>query len=111
YGPPPFFDSNNLTGPGFNNGTLILTAVPQASPGGIGDFTSSGALGLYDQFGADNYAGKQSVVGSGGERADFHVTSTNPAFFITSPGSLLAFRSDAQAPFFANDPSMLFPGL
>jgi hypothetical protein len=112
YGAGASFDSNNLSGTGFKNGNLILTASPFKSAGGIGNFTNSGTTDLYDQFGNDDYGGKQTVVGSGGLRVDFQVTSVDPSFFITTPDSMqLAFRGDSQVPFFAVDPSRLFPGL
>jgi len=112
----PTVVNDNLAGTGFTAGTQILSATPIATPVGSGAFTTvPGAIQLFDQHNADNYAGKQSVVSTAGSAStiDFRVDSTNPAFFITPPPTIvgLEFVTTAQTPFRPVDPSALFQGL
>jgi hypothetical protein len=113
FGTGATFNSDNLAGTGFKNGTLILTATPMASAAGTGQGQNNGTTALYDQFGPDNYGGKQSVVGSGSSTVDFNVTSVNNGWFVSGAPSVLSleFTTALSVPFKLVDPSMLFQGL
>lgn len=107
------FNSDNLAGTGFKDGTMILSGVPVFTNAGIGNFQNNGTTALYDQFGPDNYAGKQSVVGNGASTVDFNVTGVNNGWFTGGAPSVigLEFSTSNVAPFRVVDPSMLFQGL
>jgi len=123
YDAPP--NSNSLAGTGFNDGTLILTGFPIATPDGTGGFAinlnanGSPIVQQFDQFptnnaASDNYGGKQSVVGNGSSVVQFLVTGTpNPAFFPAGLGlnTRLSFNTSQITPFGSTDPSGAFVGL
>jgi hypothetical protein len=115
FGTGPNFNSNPLAGTGFNDGTLILSATPQfSSAGATNTFRVANPATTvgFDQFGGDDYGGKQTVVGQGGFGVDFHVTSTNSAFFVTNPTVIgLEFAGNSSTIFNLVDPSMQFTGL
>jgi len=111
---------STLNGTGFNDGTLILTSVPVANPGlDTGNYSlalDSGGnpqVGLFDQFGADNYGGQQSVLGTGSQRGiQFIVPSggVNGQYFLT-PVLELLFDTSNITPFDGTNPSRQFVGL
>jgi hypothetical protein len=110
------FNANALAGTGYNDGTLILAGTPiptTLSPGTGGNFTSRGGSTLFDQFGADDYGGKQSVSGFGDSVVDFNVTFRNPDFFPSGGSAVvgLRFNTSTSAPFQGINPSMVFAGL
>jgi hypothetical protein len=113
FGTGATFNSDNLAGTGFKNGTLILSGAPVFTNQGIGSFQNNGTTALYDQFGPDNYGGKQSVVGNGASTVDFRVNSVDNGFFVSGAPSVigLEFATSNVAPFKVVDPSMLFQGL
>jgi len=115
YGTGAAFNSDNLAGTGFNDGTQILSATPQlASSGANNTFGVSNPAStvLFDQHGPDNYGGKQTVQGDGGFTVNFQVTSTNNAFFVTNPTVIgLKFSGNSSTVFDIIDPSMKFTGL
>ena len=107
YNPAPTAD--DLAGTGFNDGTNILTgAITDA----FGGFTrTAGVNQLFDGFGADNYAGFQSVKVSGGGQYTVQVASSNAAFFDGSlPASVSFVMQNASdiTPFAQQNPSHLF---
>jgi len=120
-GAPNFFimyrtsaPGNNLTGTGFTTGTPILQGVINAT-----NFSSSFSETLasrtspvtFDQFGANNYAGVTSVVGSGASQFNATITSFNPNYFPSfSASSLIVsfFNTSQVTPFLQVDPSALF---
>ncbi|HEY2155389.1 MAG TPA: hypothetical protein VGH33_07150, partial [Isosphaeraceae bacterium] len=78
----PGVTNNSLAGTGFNVGTLIYQASPVADLNGSGLFANTnGATQLFDQHGADNYGGLQSVVGNGSSTIDFTTTFVNTNYF------------------------------
>jgi hypothetical protein len=111
YDPTP--DSNNLTGGGFDDGTLILSGTVDA---GSSDFTRStppfGATGPLDSFNTNNYPGLFSVAGTGGTRLTVGVTSSDSNFFLTPPEVIqLSFQSQQNLPFEQTNPSAFFYSL
>jgi len=101
---------NNLAGTGFTAGTLILSATPIVSGAGSGNFANSGGPVLFDQHGADDYAGKQSTVGNGVSTIDALVTSALPGYFPGGVPSVIGLRfvTSSSTPFIAVDPSRSF---
>ena len=102
-------DANNLAGTGFNDGSRIYLGGPDPAKTSLGSYTGSAAAELFDQFGADNYAGKQSQVGTGGFTDENTVTSRDASFFITDIASM-SFNTSMVTPFEVVDPSMVFAG-
>jgi len=116
--------SNNLAGTGFNDGTLILTGFPIATPDGTGGFgvnlaSPTGVTPVtqrYDQFpdstaASDNYGGKQSLVGNGSSVIQFLVTGTPDPNFFKTILPRLSFNTSQVTPFQSVDPSKLFTAL
>lgn len=106
-------DANNLTGTGFNDGTLILsgTILPfdAATGEGASTFNLTGLGGAFDQFGADNYPGITSVAGGGSSFLLVDVSSYDPAFF-SGFLDLLAINFDTfqNTPYQQQNPSACF---
>ncbi|MGC4079189.1 MAG: PEP-CTERM sorting domain-containing protein [Rubrivivax sp.] len=112
YDPTP--NASDLTGSGFNDGVLIgrLSGV---AANVFGNFTvdSLAPLSVLDGFGADQYAGQQTVTGSGSQgklQVGTSGVSLDAAFFITT---LTGFFLDYQnisigLPFGTTDPSDCF---
>jgi hypothetical protein len=102
---------NTLAGTGFNDGTRILLGSP--TPGAAGAFslatdaTGAPIIQQFDQFGADNYPGIQSVVGSGSAKVGIGVNSSDSNFFLTAPIALI-FNASNVSPFKQTNPSHLF---
>jgi hypothetical protein len=84
-------DANNLTGKGFNDGTLILSGTVLEFDGsnGASSFLALGFGGNLDQFGVNNYPGVVSVSGLGSTSSLIDVAFYDPTFFP----SLLSFTS------------------
>jgi len=116
--------SNNLTGLGFNNGTLVLEGIVLAfdptDPAQIGQTSfvantpvdANGDLitGPLDVFGADNYPGINSISGQGGGRLAIQTTGVNEDFFPEGLPSILLLDFDTQLnlPFAQTNPSACF---
>lgn len=111
-------DSDPLEGTGYGasaTSKLILTGV---IVDGFGSFTLNPfttGTELLDQFGADNWAGQQTVDGNGSNDVDVDVLTQNDqfAFFnedVTSSILDLVFGSNATTPFKLVDPSKLVVG-
>lgn len=109
-----FFDgtanSDQLTGLGFGDGTSILQSTVTANNGIFSSTQTS--VGLLDKFGADNWAGQQTVSGSGSQDdivVDLPPTTVDSAFFKNLP--LLTFQTSAISlidPFTTVNPAKLF---
>jgi hypothetical protein len=106
-------DSDNLTGTGFNDGTLILsgTILPFDAATGEGgsSFNATGLGGALDQFLADNYPGITSVSGNGSSNLLIDVSFYDPAFF-TGFLDLLSINFDTfqNTPYQQQNPSSCF---
>jgi hypothetical protein len=109
-------DANPLAGTGYNDGTRIFLGTPNAVAPSAGGYTYvQGAAGgpvieTFDQFGANDYPAKTSVVGAGGITFDGTVNSFNATFFI-DPVISLAFNTSLVTPFEETNPSALFAAL
>jgi hypothetical protein len=109
-------DANDLAGTGFNDGTLILRGIVTDN---IGSFSvTPGQITLFDQFGADNYGGRQSVTGAGAVSLTASLLAggafVDNTFFLTAFPNFLDFafvNSSNITPFRQVDPSALFLGL
>jgi hypothetical protein len=106
-------DANNLTGTGFNDGTLILsgTVLPfdAATGEGASSFNLTGLGGALDQYLADNYPGITTVAGNGSSNLLIDVSFYDPAFF-TGGLDLLAISFDTfqNTPYQQQNPSAQF---
>lgn len=106
-------DANNLTGTGFNDGTLILsgTVLPfdAATGEGASSFNSTGLGGALDQFLADNYPGIATIVGNGSSNLLVDVGFYDSAFF-TGFLDLLSINFDTfqNTPYQQQNPSACF---
>lgn len=105
-------DANNLAGTGFNNGTLILEATVNAIDGvfTITKFGSDSGTQLFDQFGADNYGGKESIYGSGAADLQAEVEFWDSSFFqdFVEQLTLTFFNTSEVLPFRQVNPSRQF---
>lgn len=120
-GAPNFFTmyrtsapGDNLTGLGFTTGTPILTGVINST-----NFSSNFSESLasrtspvtFDQFGANNYPGVTTVVGSGASQFNATITSFDAAYFpsFSAASLILSFFNTSQVtPFLQVDPSARF---
>lgn len=112
-------DSDNLTGQGFNNGTVILTGhfLPFDSVSGRGtsSFTATGTGGTaglaLDQFGTNDYSGIKTVAGNGSGLLEVGVDSYDTAFFDVLPPTFvlsLNFNTFQNLPYSETNPSACF---
>ena len=111
YDPTP--DSNNLTGGGFDDGTLILSG---SIVDGESTFTRTTPFGgpypNLDSFNTNNYPGLLSVRGTGGTNLTVGAITADPNFFVTPPTVIeLNFQSQQNLPFQQTNPSALFYNL
>lgn len=116
--------SSNLTGKGFQNGTLILSGSVLPfdfnDPNKLGQTTftantpvdAQGNLvpAVLDQFGTNNYPNTKTITGQGGGRVGVKVTSWDSAFFPDfKPGIIMVdFDTQLNIPFDKTDPSSCF---
>lgn len=116
--------SSNLTGRGFQNGTLILSGTVLAfdfnDPNKLGqtsytantpvDATGNLIPAILDQFGADNYPATKTATGQGGGRLGIQVTSWDSAFFPDFVPGIIRLDLDTQInlPYDKTDPSSCF---
>src|SRR3954447_8239505 len=127
----PNQNANALAGTGYNDGMLILRAVPNANVANAGMFSQanpqpSGA-GNLDNFGTNDFvtAGPggtnvTSVLGVAATKLSAVVTYVNPSFFPTpvqgdvgqqvAIGDIISFDLSQAAPFDTTQPSRLFVG-
>jgi len=83
-----YFDStgvpaNNITGAGYGDGTLILSATPTGLASDTSSTTAGPPIVDVDPLGP-NYPGVGSLTGNGSAQVSFLVNSTNAAFFPTA---------------------------
>lgn len=110
-------NADNLTGKGFNDGTLILegTILPfNALTGeGASSFNATGLStilgGGLDAFGTNNYPGISTVVGNGSTSLVVDVSSYNANFFIGLIDLIsIGFDTFQNTPFQQQNPSSCF---
>lgn len=121
-GAPNFFEIyvggdpvSPLAGTGYNGAggaTLILSGTIVAGGGifAVSDLDGDGSIiELFDQSGADDYAGLQTVEGNGSTNVTVQVTSFDANYF---PGGILtldlSFTSNVVTPYREIDPSRQF---
>lgn len=106
--------ANALAGTGYNDGTLILSGSVVSNGGSFQIFTAAGVpvvTPFFDSFGADNYPGISSLVGSGGTSIEIDVSTAHPDFFKTDITQLvidLLFNSSQVIPYNQTNPSAAF---
>jgi hypothetical protein len=104
-------NANQLTGGGFNDGTLILSSTAGVQPTS-GIFTTTDLTPVpLDQFGANDYPGQDTVTGIGShENVRIIVDFQNPNFFLTPLAEVgITFANISQGlPFISIDPSGCF---
>lgn len=121
-GGPNFFElwynptrvASDLAGTGFDSSAgagakLILNGILTDASGGF--FRSTSNPVLFDQFGADNFAGLNTVRISGGGQYSVQVNGTDPAFFDAQLPSAISFvltNASDITPFRQTDPSQKF---
>lgn len=108
---------SNLAGTGFVGGTLVMSGyisdvVSSNYAVSINPATGLPVIGLFDQFGADDYAGLQTLVGSGTSDVDVTIDFVLASYFKgVNAGDILslAFTNTSNlTPFKQADPSRLF---
>lgn len=115
----PILNSNAGNGYGYaddvgNNAgsTAILVLSGTVLPGDTSDFVIADDPGPtdLDSFGANNYAGVSTVIGSGGAQLTVEVTFANLAFFPNGVDSIIEIDFDSQqnVPFDQTNPSSCF---
>lgn len=117
-------DGSNLTGDGFDDGTLILSGT---IIGGFTSFTPAVSITIdpltglpvvtpivqnLDQAGPDNYTAIDTVIGTGGGQFDVQVTFQNPLFFLQDISQFsIAVDTQLNLPFSQINPSSCFDTL
>jgi len=103
------FTARNGVGTGFTDGTLILSARPNAL--GAGNFlTSSTTLADLNRFGGSNYAGVQSVLGLGLTAQLSTVEFLDPRYFTSGTFPRLFFNGTNTTPFGSTEPALALTG-
>lgn len=106
-------DANNLTGKGFNNGTLVLSSTGNsvlANSNGSFTITTDSSQNL-DQFGTTNeYPGYLTRIGNGSTTINAAVTSYDGNFFPDGlpPSISLQFTSQQKLAFNQANPASCF---
>jgi hypothetical protein len=100
-------DASDLLGTGFSDGTLILSG---SLIEGYGTFLrNTGTDRLFDSFGTDNYAGKQTKRGTGAGDFTIDIATWDPNFFVNlNAGYLEFFNTSNITPFNQANPSARF---
>jgi hypothetical protein len=104
-------NANNLLGTGFNDGTLIMSGtIPAVS--GVNNFTAIPLFVGFDQVAPDDYAGLQSLFGSGSFLTFATPTSFDPNYFLVGDQSFsTSFLNGTNQSFFnLVNPSKSFAG-
>lgn len=106
-------NADNLTGKGFNDGTLILsgTILPFDSVSGRGAsvFNATSVGGPLDQFGTNNYPTIKTVAGAGSSTLEAKVNFVDPSFFTSGVNLLsVSFDTFQNLPFGQQNPSSCF---
>jgi len=110
----PTRTADDLAGTGFDlsagaGAKKILGGILTDASGGF--FRNTGSNVLFDQFGADDYLGKNTVRVSGGGQYTVQVNTTDAAFFDAQLPSAVSFvltNSSDITPFRQANPSHLF---
>ena len=100
--------ANDLTGTGFTDGTTIATGAATIVNGVF--LTASSPNQLFDQFGADNYAGLTTITGIGGTAFSAAVSNVNSSFFLTLGVSTIMGNTSDQLAYDQANPSQKFFG-
>jgi PEP-CTERM motif len=102
---------NNLSGAGFGctAANAILTGVVNAIPSSSFNVPNFGNTALLDSNGADDWAGQQTVVGSGTTDIRVNIASVNMAYFpsfdVLQSLIISFFNSSQVLPYLQVDPS------
>lgn len=111
---PPL--SSNLDGTGFNTSKRILYGKVNDASGNfaVGSCLGGGSV-LFDQFGIDNWAGQQTICGSGSTQIAVQVLQIDPDYFPgftpTQVANLKAqFNTSTVVPYRQANPSRQFIG-
>ncbi len=110
YDSNPATQSNDTTGTGFNDGTLILSGTLNSADGG---FTRFGTPTRFDQFGPNDYVGTNTERVAGGAYLEALVTSADANFFDTLPPllQLVLYNSSSITPFSQVNPAATVGGI
>jgi len=116
-------DANTLAGTGYNDGDVILQAVivnndtsfflPYVTDSDGDGILDTPDFQLLDQFGADDWGGTQTVVGSGGGSLTGDVTSVDSNYFLEDFTQLvldLFFNTSNITPYNQTDPALMVVG-
>jgi hypothetical protein len=100
---------DNLTGLGFGSGAIVLEGVITGTNFNS-NFTTSANTGLLDQANDDDYAGQQTLIGSGSTSLTVLVTAANANFFpdLVAGQTFSIVQTTNSLPFTAADPSACF---
>jgi hypothetical protein len=110
----PATQGDNLAGTGFASGTLIFSGHVSSISSSNYNVSTTGGLpqtALFDQAGTDNYAGKQSVVGSGSTDLTVTIDFADQSYFPGLKAGALQFsffNASQVTPFKQVDPSHNF---
>jgi hypothetical protein len=99
-------NANSLAGTGFNDGTRIMLGLPNAGSPNVGNYSGTGFIETFDQFGPNNY-GISSQIGAGAISNNNSISGFDPSFFLSSI-STMAFNTSLVTAFHEQDPSNLF---
>jgi hypothetical protein len=108
----PGNDANDLTGQGFNNGTLIYEGTVDQNGGGGFATISTNPVALDQSPNGNQYSGLNSITGAGGTLIQVTTVFQDSNFFLTNLESFkFQFNTSNVAPFNQVDPSeMMFDG-
>ncbi|MBS0446954.1 MAG: PEP-CTERM sorting domain-containing protein [Proteobacteria bacterium] len=101
---------NDLSGKGFATGKLIFSGHVSSMNSSNFSANTTGAQAL-DQFGTNNYAGQQSLVGSGASDITVTIDFADQSYFPGLQAGALSFsffNASQVTPFKQADPSALF---
>ncbi|TRO83335.1 flocculation-associated PEP-CTERM protein PepA [Trichloromonas acetexigens] len=116
-------NSDNLSGTGFGDGTLLMSGVIDVSTGSFTVYIDANQDGimdtsLLDRFGPDNYSGLESLAGNGSATIEAMIdgSTVNGAYIDISTYPLdfyldMFFNSSTIAPFLQQNPSAEVVGI
>ena len=111
---PPDAASNPLAGTGYNTTRRILTGTVNDASGSFAlNANGCGSNNLFDQFLADDWAGKQTVCGTGATEIAVQIFSADPDYFPDFTPDKVAnikskFTTQNVLPFVTTNPSRQF---
>ena len=116
-----YYDTNmnhsDLAGTGFDDGTLIMTAVVVEADGIFSVSVLPGDVEDLDNFNANDYPGIGTLTGQGGSTIGAEVDWVDTAYIWPDPTSVLTlffetdFNTSQVVPFNETDPSALVAGI